>query len=92
MDKSWLYPIGYIMVIGTWLPKVLTRRVTGFPTFEYYQTTKKILHYSHLIWATNIKLLRYKGKPTSRVLWILSSDDHEIIIDALQKERMHMVQ
>lgn len=85
IDKSWLYPIGSVVVVGTCLRKYLTRRLTGFPAFNDYEVDKKIIHYLHLILETNIKLSNYKGKPYNRMLWTLSSDDHEMIIDTLQK-------
>jgi hypothetical protein len=83
-DDGFEYPIGFVVVAGTWLHRYLTRR-NSFPAFEDYQTEKNILHYSHLVVATNIKLERYKGRPTNKVLWTISMDDHETIIDALQK-------
>ena len=54
------------------------------PTFEDYQSEKKILHYSHLTVAMNIKIERDKGRPANKVLWTISMDEHETIIDALQ--------
>ena len=33
----------------------------------------------------NIKLERYKGRPTNKVLWTISMEEHKAIIDALQK-------
>jgi hypothetical protein len=83
-DDGFEYPIGSVVVVGTWLRKYLTRR-NGLPAFEDYQSEKKIIHYSHLVVATNIKLERYKGKPANKILWTLSMEDHEAIIDALQK-------
>ena len=83
-DDGFEYPIGSIVVAGTWLRTYLTRR-NGLPAFEDYQPEKKILHYSHLVVSMNIKLERYKGRLTSKVLWIVSMEDHEAIIDALQK-------
>jgi len=46
MDKSWLYPTCSMVVVGTWLGKYLTRKVTSFPTFKDYEITKNIIHYS----------------------------------------------
>ena len=83
-DDGFEYPVGSIIVIGTWLHRYLTRR-NGLPTFEDYQSKKNILHYSHLVVATNIKLEIYKGRPTNKVLWTISMEEHETIIDALQK-------
>ena len=83
-DDGFEYPIGSVVVAGTWVRRYLTRR-NGLPTFEDYQTEKKILHYSHLVVATNIKLERYKRRPANKVLWTISMDEHETIIDALQK-------
>ena len=78
------YAIGSVVVAGTWLHRYLTRR-NGLLAFEDYQTKKKILHYSHLVVATNIKLERYKGRPANKVLWKISIKKHATIIDALQK-------
>ena len=54
------------------------------PHLKTMKDTRR-LYITHLILATNIKLVRYKGRPTNKVLWTLSMDDHETIIDALQK-------
>ena len=83
-DDGFEYPVGSVIVAGTWLCRYLTRR-NGLLAFEDYQSKKKILHYSHLVVATNIKLERYKGRPANKVLWTISMDKHEIIIDVLQK-------
>ena len=83
-DDGFEYPIGSVVVAGTWRRRNLTRR-NGLPAFEDYQTEKKFLHYSHLVVATNIKLERYKGRPANKVLWTISMLEHETIIDALQK-------
>ena len=83
-DDKFEYPIGSVVVVGTWLRKYLIRK-NGLLAFEDYERHKKIIHYSHLILATNIKLVRYQGRPSNKVLWKLSMDDHETIIDALQK-------
>ena len=73
-----------MVVVGTWLRKYL-RRKNGLPAFEDYETHKKIMHYSHLVVATNIKLERYRGRPSKKLLWSISMEEHEAIIDALQK-------
>ena len=83
-DDCFEYPVGFFIIAGTWIGSYLTRR-NGLPAFEDYQTEKKILHYSYLVVATNIKLERYKGRPANKVLWTISMDEHETIIDALQK-------
>ena len=72
------------MVVGTWLQKYL-RRKNGLPSFEDYETHKKIMHYSHLVVATNIKLKQYRGRPSKKLLWSISMEEHEAIIDAMQK-------
>lgn len=72
------------MVVGTCLRKYLTRK-NGLPAFKDYEKHKKIIHYSHLVVATNIKLDRYRGRPSNKVLWTISMEEHETIIDALQK-------
>ena len=57
-DDNFEYLTGLVVVVGTWLQKYLMRK-NGLPTFEDYERHKKIIHYSHLILATNIKLVRY---------------------------------
>lgn len=83
-DDGYDYPTGSVVVVGTWLRKYLTRK-NGLPAFEDYELEKKIIHYSHLVVATNIKLDRYRGRPANKQLWTLSMEEHETIIDALQK-------
>ena len=83
-DDGFEYPIRSVVATGTWLRTYLTT-INGLPAFEDYRSEKNILHYSHFLVATNIKLERYKGRPTNKVLWTISIDEHEIIIDALQK-------
>lgn len=72
------------MVVGTWLQKYLIRK-NGLPAFKDYETHKNIIHYSHLVVAKNIKLLRYRGRLTNKELWIISMEEHETIVDVLQK-------
>jgi hypothetical protein len=57
-----------VVVVGTWLQKYLLRK-NGLPRFEDYETHKKIVHYSHFVVATNIKLNWYHGRPTNKELW-----------------------
>ena len=83
-DDDFEHPIGSILVAGTWLRRYLTRK-NGLPTFEEYQSENKTLQYSCLVVGMNIKFERYKGRPTNKVLWTISIDNNETIMDALQK-------
>jgi len=46
---------------------------------------RQIIHFSHLILATKIKLERYKGRPTNRLLWKYSMQELEAIMNALHE-------
>ena len=61
-DDGFTYPIGSVVVAGTWLGIYMLRR-NGIPAFKDYQKHKVILIYSHLIIATNVKLLKHQGRP-----------------------------
>jgi len=56
-----------MVVVGTWLQKIVSIK-NDLEAYKDYEENKKIIRYSHLILATNIKLSRYKGRPTNRVL------------------------
>ena len=70
-DDGFEYPTGSVVVVGTWLAKILSTR-NGLGAYEDYEPNKKFIQYSYLILATNIKLSKYKGKPTNKVLWKIS--------------------
>jgi hypothetical protein len=61
-DDGFTYPTSSVVVTGTWLRTYMLRR-NEIPTFEDYQKHKIILIYSHLIIATNVKLLKDQGRP-----------------------------
>ena len=83
-DDGFEYPTRFVVVVGTWLWKYLKRK-NGLLAYEDYEIHKKIIHYSHLVLAKNVKLYRFKGRPHNKVLWNISMEEHEIIIDVLQK-------
>ena len=60
-------------------------RKNGLLAFKDYETHKNIIHYSHLVVAKNIKLDWYHGIPTNKVLWKISMEEHETIINVMQK-------
>ena len=60
-------------------------RKNGIPAFEDYEKHKTILMYSHLVIATNVKLLKHHAKPKTKQLWTLSNVDHEAILDTLKQ-------
>ena len=61
-DDGFTYPVGSVVVTGTWLRTYMLRR-NGIPAFKDYQKHKLILIYSHLIIAKNVKLLKHQGRP-----------------------------
>ena len=70
-DDGFEYPTGSMVVVNTWLWKLFSRR-NDLGTYKYYETHKKFIHYLYLILETNIKLSKYKGRPTNKVLWNIS--------------------
>jgi len=81
-DDGFEYPIGFMVLVGTWIRKIVSTR-NGLEAYEDYEPNKKIIHYLHLILEINIKLSRYKGMPTNRVFWKYSIQEHETIMNAL---------
>ena len=43
-----------------------------------------ILHYSNLVVASNVHLIKYGGKPHNKILWKVQESDHEAILETLQ--------
>jgi len=73
-----------MVVVGTWLAKIVPTR-NGLGAYEYYEPNKKSIHYSHLILTTNVKLSRYKGRPTNKVLLKILMQEHEVIMNVLHE-------
>ena len=48
--------------------------------FEDYQKHKIILIYSHLIIATNIKLLKHQGRPKVKEFFTIANANHEALL------------
>ena len=79
------YPSGSVVVVGTWLQTYMLRR-NRILAFKDYQKHKIILIYSHLIIATNVKLLKHQGRPKVKELFSITNADHEALLETL-KER-----
>jgi len=79
-DNEFKYPTSSMVVVSTWIKKIVSRR-NGLRAYEDYEANKKIIHYSNLILATNIKLTSYKESPTNRDLWNISMQEHEAIMN-----------
>ena len=73
-----------MVVAGTWLQTYMLRR-NKIPTFEDYQKHKVILIYSHLIIATNVKLLKHQGRPKVKKLFTIANADHEALLETLKQ-------
>jgi oligoribonuclease (3'-5' exoribonuclease) len=52
--------------------------------FEDYGTHRHIFHYSNLLVATNIELIKYTGRPRNKNLWKLCESEHEAIHDTIR--------
>ena len=59
-------------------------RRNGVPTFEDYQNHKTILIYSHLIIATNMKLLKHQGRPKVKEIFTITNVDHETLVETIK--------
>ena len=46
---------------------------------------KKNLIYSHLIIATNVKLLKHQGRPKVKELFTITNVDHEALLKTLKQ-------
>lgn len=57
----------------------------GLGSYEDYEMYKNIIHYLHWALEINIKLDRYKGGYSNRVLWNISMQEHEANINALHE-------
>ena len=82
-DDGFTYPTSSVVVAGTWLRTYMLRR-NEIPTFEDYQKHKTILIYSHLIIATNMKLLKHQGRPKLKELFTITNDNHESLLETLK--------
>ena len=60
-------------------------RRNGILAFEDYHKHKTILIYSHLIIATNMKLLKHQGRPKLKELFTITNSDHEALLETLKQ-------
>ena len=82
-DDGFTYPTSLVVVARTWL-RTYMLRMNGIPTFEDYQKHKIILIYSHLIIATNVKLLKHQGRPKVKELFTITNANHEALLETLK--------
>ena len=59
-------------------------RRNEIPAFEDYQKHKIIFIYSHLIIATNVKLLKHQGRPKVKELFTITNVDHEALLETIK--------
>ena len=45
----------------------------------------RILIYSHLIIAKNVKLLKHQGRPKVKELFTIANVDHEVLLETLKQ-------
>lgn len=77
------YPTGSVVVTGTWLRRYPVKK-SNLWLFEDFETHRKILHYSNLVVASNVHLIRYGGRPLNKNLWKVRESDHEAILDTIK--------
>ena len=77
------YHVGVVVVTGTWLRRYSMRNPNLW-LFEDWQIERKILHYSNLVVASNVHLIKYGGKPHNKILWKVCELDHEAILKTLK--------
>ncbi|XP_059072923.1 uncharacterized protein LOC131873750 [Cryptomeria japonica] len=76
------YPIGPVVVTGTWLQRYPIKNFDVW-LFEDFETQRHILHFSNLVVAINIHLMKYRGRPHNKILWKVHESDHEEILDTI---------
>ena len=77
------YHVSVVVVTGTWLRRYPMKNPNLW-LFEDWQTERKILHYSNLVVASNVHLIKYGGKPHNKNLWKVRESDHEAILETLK--------
>ena len=77
------YHIGAVVVTDTWLRRYSMKNPNLW-LFEDWQTERKILHYSNLVVASNVHLIKYDEKPHNKTLWKVRESDHEAILETLK--------
>ena len=73
-----------MVVTRTWLWTYMLRR-NIIPSFEDYEKHKIILIYSHLIIATNLKLLKHQVRPKVKELFTISNANHTALLETLKQ-------
>ena len=61
------YHISALVVTGTWLRRYSMKNPNLW-LFEDWQIERKILHYSNLVFASNVHLIKYGGKTHNNIL------------------------
>ena len=77
------YHVSAVVVTVTWLRRYSMKNPNLW-LFEAWKTERKILHYSNLVVASNVHLIKYGGNPHNKTLWKICELDHEAILETLQ--------
>jgi len=77
------YPTGSVVITGTWLRRYPHKSVNIW-LFQDFDMHRKILHYSNLVVASNVHLIKYRGRPLNKILWKVRESDHEAILDTIK--------
>ena len=77
------YHIGAVVVTSTWLRRYCMKNPNLW-LFKDWKIERKILHYSNLVVASKVHLIKYGGKPHNKILWKVHKSDHEAILETLK--------
>ena len=77
------YHISVLVVTSTWLRQDSMINPNLW-LFEDWKTERKILHYSNLVVASNVHLIKYHGKKHNKTLWKVCESDHGAILETLK--------
>ena len=72
-----------MVITGTWL-RMYPHKSVNIWLFQDFYMHQKILHYSNLVVASNVYLIKYRGRPLNKILWKVRESDHEAILDTIK--------
>jgi len=66
-DDGFTYLTRLVFIARSWLQTYMIRK-NGISTFEDFEKHKTIFMHSHLVVATNIRLLKHHAKPKQKTM------------------------
>lgn len=77
------YPTWLVVVTSTWLRRYPMNKSYLWLSKEF-ETSRKILHYSNLVIASNVHLIKYGGRPLNKNLWKVHESNHQAILGMIK--------